>query len=165
MKILHENLHENFIDWRGSKSEIYFKTSRTFLVWHFTFLIRASNVVKTWCLILQAVQKMPRFSNKNSVCKILKYKHHGSHLRTYPHTRTLEPPCLWSFSLPVSACHAGFWEDSPGHLLDALIRSVMSKVFCVMTYHRDKWFTFLLVPPERSFAFFLACSVILKADM
>ena len=50
---------ENFIDWRGSKSEIYFedfKTSRTFLFLHFTFRIRASNVVKTWCLILQVVQ-------------------------------------------------------------------------------------------------------------
>ena len=38
--------------------EIYFedfKTSRTFLFLHFTFLIRASNVVKTWCLILQVV--------------------------------------------------------------------------------------------------------------
>ena len=33
-----------------------FKTSRTFLFLHFTFLIRASNVVKTWCLILQVLQ-------------------------------------------------------------------------------------------------------------
>ena len=33
-----------------------FKMSRTFLFLHFTFLIRASNVVKTWCLILQVVQ-------------------------------------------------------------------------------------------------------------
>ena len=43
---------------RGSKNEIYFedfKTSKTFLLLHFTFLIRASNVVKTWCLILQVV--------------------------------------------------------------------------------------------------------------
>ena len=35
---------------RGSKSEIYFedfKTSRIVLFLHFTFLIRASNVVKT----------------------------------------------------------------------------------------------------------------------
>ena len=35
------------------------KTSRTFLFLHFTFLIRASNVVKTWCLILQVVQVAP----------------------------------------------------------------------------------------------------------
>ena len=34
----------------------YFKTSRTFLFLHFMFLISVSNVVKTWCLILQAVQ-------------------------------------------------------------------------------------------------------------
>ena len=33
-----------------------FKMSRTFLFLHFTFLIRASNVVKTWCLTLQVVQ-------------------------------------------------------------------------------------------------------------
>ena len=33
-----------------------FKTSRTFLFLHFTFLIRASNVVKTCCLILQVVK-------------------------------------------------------------------------------------------------------------
>ena len=53
---------KNFIDWRGSKNEIYFedfKTSRTFLFLHFTFLIRASNVVKTWCLILQVKKTFP----------------------------------------------------------------------------------------------------------
>ena len=46
--------------WRDSKSEIYFedfKTSGTFLFLHFTFLIHALNVVKTWRLILQVVEK------------------------------------------------------------------------------------------------------------
>ena len=46
---------------RGLESEMYFedfKTSRKFLLFlHFTFLIRAWNVVKTWWLILQVVQK------------------------------------------------------------------------------------------------------------
>ena len=39
--------------------EVYFedfKTSRTFLFLHFTFRIRASNVIKAWCPILQVVQ-------------------------------------------------------------------------------------------------------------
>ena len=53
------SVNKIFIDWQGSNNEICFKdlkTSRKFLFLHFTFRICASNVVKTWCLILQAVQ-------------------------------------------------------------------------------------------------------------
>ena len=52
--------NRRIFDWRDSKSEICFedfKTSGTFLFLHFTFLIHALNVVKTWRLILQVVEK------------------------------------------------------------------------------------------------------------
>ena len=48
-KCQNKNVLEQLVSLRGSKSEIYFedfKTSRKFLFLHFTFRIRASNVVK-----------------------------------------------------------------------------------------------------------------------
>ena len=62
--------------------EIYFedfKTSRTFLFLDFTFLIRASNVLKTWCLILQVFQLIRLRQNNNCIFK-RRYTPQQSHM-------------------------------------------------------------------------------------
>ena len=76
----------------------YFKTSRTFLFLHFMFLVRASNEVKTWCLILQVVQVIR--TNLVSAFTISQKKNWGNFQRkvegtfTWNSRRISWPPAL-----------------------------------------------------------------------